>query len=91
MTKTVWEEIDSFVLPSEFERFVQYIEGQVKAGYAKEIDPYRDYAPGELYGSRWFEDVDSGEVWRLVPPDFPFKGTWEPVQKDDGCRMNFPL
>lgn len=81
MPKIVWEEIHGFSSPSEYNRFVQYIEQQVKAGYVREIDTDFDYSYGEIYGGRWFENIESGEVWRLVPPDFPFKGLWEPVRR----------
>lgn len=79
MTCIVWEEIHGFSSPDEYNRFVNYIEGQVHADHAKEVEPEPDYGRGEIYGGRWFEDIESGEVWRLVPPDIPFKGLWEPV------------
>ena len=81
MTKIIWEEIHGFSSPDEFNRFIQYIEEQVRMGHVNEINPDPDYGYGEIYGGRWFEETDSGEVWRLVPPGFPFKGLWEPVQR----------
>lgn len=81
MRTTVWEEIHGFASPGEFSRFVQYIDGQVRTGHARELVPDPNYGRGEIFGGRWFEDVESGEVWRLVPPDIPFKGLWEPVRK----------
>ena len=81
MTKNVWEEIHGFDSPSEYKRFVQYIERQVRLDHAIEIDADKNYGEGEIYGGRWFKDIDSAEVWRLVPPDFPFRGLWEPVIK----------
>lgn len=75
----VWEEIRGFASPGEYERFVRYIEGQVAAGQAEEIAVDPNYGRGEIYGGRWFRDLDSSQVWRLVPPDFPFTGLWEPV------------
>ena len=81
MTTMVWEEIYGFKSPGEYARFVEYIETQVEAGYARELEPNQDYGKGEIYGGRWFEDVDSGDVWRLVPPDMPFRGLWEPVDQ----------
>lgn len=81
MNKFVWEEIHGFESLGEYNRFYQYIEAQVKAGYVRETEPDPDYDYGEIYGGRWFEDIDSGEVWRLIEPDFPFKGLWEPVRR----------
>ena len=75
----VWEEIHGFTSPGEFSRFVRYIENRVKDGDAEEIDADPDYEKGKIFGGRWFKDVESGQVWRLVEPDFPFKGLWEQV------------
>ena len=80
MSDAHWEEIHGFSSPSEYERFVRYIEGQVSAGNAREVDVDSDYGRGEIYGGRWFEDAETGAVWRLVPPDYPFRGLWEPVR-----------
>lgn len=79
MNACSWEEIHGFQSPSEYQRFVCYIEGQVEAGHAREIAPVPDYHKGFVFGGRWFQDIDSAEIWRLVPPDFPFCGVWEPV------------
>lgn len=73
-------EIHGFCSPWEYIRFVQYIEVQVRAGHIIEIEPDSEYGYREVYGGRWFKVIGSGEVWRLIEPDFPFKGLWEPVQ-----------
>ncbi len=84
MSGSAWEEIRGFATPGEYSRFVRYLEEQVSAGQAEEIPADPGYGPGQIYGGRWFLDPESGEVWRLVPPDFPFKGLWEPVQQSGG-------
>lgn len=76
----VTTEIHGFNSPGEYVRFVEYIEGQVRAGYARELEPDQEYGKGEIFGGRWFEDIESGDIWRLIPPDTPFKGLWEPVE-----------
>jgi hypothetical protein len=75
----MWEEIHGFQSLAEFNKFVLYIESQVNSGEAVEIYPDPNYGKGEIYGGRWFKNLETGEVWRLVPPDIPFKGLWEPV------------
>jgi hypothetical protein len=75
----VWEEFHGFSSPGEYRRFVQYIEEQVKSGVAREIPVDPLYGKGAIYGGRWFQDVETRAVWRLVEPDFPFRGLWEPV------------
>jgi hypothetical protein len=75
----MWEEIHGFQSPAEFKKFVRYIESQVNSGEVVEVYPDPNYGKGEIYGGRWFRNLETGEVWRLVPPDIPFKGLWEPV------------
>jgi hypothetical protein len=75
----VWEEIRGFSSPSEYKKFCAYIERQLAAGVARERVADPSYQKEMIYGGRWFEDVETNEIWRLVPPDFPFKGLWEKV------------
>ena len=79
MCIVTWEEIHGFDSPNEYARFIDYIESQIRAGYVREICPNDNYGKGEIYGGRWFENMQTGEIWRLVPPDIPFRGLWEPV------------
>jgi hypothetical protein len=74
-----WEEIYGFDTLGEYKRFCTYIEEQVTSGVARERIPDPDYEKGKIFGGRWFEDVETKEIWRLVAPDFPFKGVWEKV------------
>lgn len=79
LNRCAWEEIHGFSSPSEYVRFIKYIEQQVTLAQAEELPADPNYGEGEIFGGRWFKDIVSGQVWRLVPPDFPFKGLWEPV------------
>jgi hypothetical protein len=81
MTINPWEEIHGFVSLGEYHRFLRYIEAQVADGFAQELPVDPSYGPGELFGGRWFQNSDTGEVWRLIEPDVPFKGLWEPVSQ----------
>jgi hypothetical protein len=76
-----WEEIHGFASQGEFERFADYIDRQVATGQVRTIPVDPSYGPGQLFGGRWYEDVATGEVWRLLPPDLPFRGLWEPVRR----------
>ena len=58
------------------------MERQVSEGVARERRADPSYQKGMIYGGRWFEDVATNEIWRLVPPDFSFKGLWEKVDLD---------
>ena len=77
----VWEEIHGFASPGEYNRFVQYVEDQVRSGVAREIPADPLYGQGMIYGGRWFQDIETAAVWRLVAPDSPFRGLWEPVNR----------
>jgi hypothetical protein len=80
----VWEEIHGFTSQGEYESFVKYLETQVATGVAREqpVDPL--YGKGMIYGGRWFQDIETGVIWRLVSPDPPFRGLWEPVESNLG-------
>ena len=67
----VWEEIHSFSSPNEYKRFCTYIEAQVAAGVARERVADPSHEKGKIHGGRWFEDIETNEIWRLIPPDFP--------------------
>jgi hypothetical protein len=77
-----WEEIHGFNSLGEFKRFCSYVEEQVSSGLAIERASDPNYAKGMIFGGRWFEYLETGEIWRLVSPDFPFRGLWEKVVQD---------
>lgn len=86
MNACLWEEIHGFQSLGEYQRFVQYIESQIRLGQAEEVEPEPNYHKDFVYGGRWFKDIRSDEIWRLVPPDFPFRGLWEPIcEKSSQC------
>lgn len=74
------EEVNAFVSPGEYSRFMKFINEQVVLGNLVEVEVDPDYSRGEIYGGRWFMEISSGITWRLVPPDPPFLGLWERVQ-----------
>ncbi len=76
------EEIHGFSTASEYQRFCAYIEDQIAQGMVEERIPLASYCKGLIFGGRWFEDIETKEIWRLVAPDFPFKGLWEKVDLD---------
>jgi hypothetical protein len=76
-----FDEIHGFQTPGEFNRFVGFLKSQVKSGCLQEIAADPAYAKGELVGGRWFREIKSGKVWRLIDPDPPFRGLWEMVVK----------
>ncbi len=76
-----FEKIEGFVSPEEYNRFLKYVEKQCESNVLEEITPDTTYGRGEIYGGRWFKELASGCIWRLVEPDPPFYGVWEVVDK----------
>jgi len=76
------KEIKEFSSLSEYERFTDYLAGRLSEDELEEIEPkeyYHGKSPFGLNEDRWFKDRSSTDIWRLVPPDFPFKGFFEKV------------
>jgi hypothetical protein len=73
------KKFEALPLRENTERFCAYIESQVASGMAKEKRPDPNYEKGIISGGRWFEDTETKETWRLIPPDFPFRGLFEKV------------
>nr|WP_092074116.1 hypothetical protein [Dendrosporobacter quercicolus]NSL47753.1 hypothetical protein [Dendrosporobacter quercicolus DSM 1736]SDM77983.1 hypothetical protein SAMN04488502_10788 [Dendrosporobacter quercicolus] len=67
------EEINEFRSILEFERFLRYISDLIKQGDLFEIPVEKSYAG---FPEKWYKCSNCGEIWRLVYPDFPFKGLW---------------
>lgn len=74
----IWEKISSFQSIGEFNRFQEWIYTQLKNEIVTEV-PVAAYYASENFHERWFRKA-SGEIWRLVEPDFPFLGYWGPVR-----------
>lgn len=76
------QEIKEFSSITEYDRFIKYLSERLYEGEIEEIEPIEYYHGKKPWGEnkdRWFKDCSSESVWRLVPPDFPFKGFFEKV------------
>ena len=69
----VLEEIHGFFSLLEFERFRAYIEKNVNSGELIEVPVKESYAG---FPEQWYKCQSCARIWRLVHPDFPFKGLW---------------
>ena len=78
MTQCNWEVIDKFSSPSEYHRFCEWLDEQLKDRSVEEV-PVRDSYAGPLFEEKWFRCKESGEVWRRIAPQDPFHGYWGPV------------
>lgn len=76
--KSPWESIHDFRSRSEFERFESWMQDEIRNLRAREVAVGSSYA-GTTLSEKWFVHMGSGEVWRLVWPDPPFRGVFERV------------
>jgi hypothetical protein len=78
-----WEEIHGFETPGEYQRFIQWSNDQIKEG-AIEATPVKQPYGGSgfpQFKECWFQCRSCGAAWRLVAPEPPFRGVFEPVPK----------
>ncbi len=81
MSKCDWEEIDYFSSYKEFERFLYWINDQIKKDIAKEVIVQSPYS-GSFFTEKWFLHKNSSTIWRLVFPEIPFKGIFKLVSQE---------
>jgi len=67
------EPIEEFNSHAEFERFLAWISSALDQGHVTEVPVLESYQR-LAFPERWFSCGDCRTVWRLVHPDFPFKG-----------------
>lgn len=80
MSAQMEEEIHGFSSLDEFRKFSEHLSTLVLEGKLAEVNADPNYGHNLIFGGRWFEIIATKAVWRLVPPDFPFRGLWEPVK-----------
>jgi hypothetical protein len=73
-----WNAIEGFGSDIEYERFRARILEQVQSGLAKEERVKTPYS-GIDWDEHWYQCAASKQTWRLVAPDPPFNGIFEPV------------
>jgi hypothetical protein len=80
MNSCNWEAIHGFESPGEYRRFCLWLAEQVDAGL---VECMQVTKPSDdlIFGldERWYQCKASGEMWRLVAPQSPFRGMWGPV------------
>ncbi len=79
MTNCPWETIDEFQNPEEYEQFKLWIREQISTGNADEVVVEERYSGTMMREERWFKHRASNKIWRLVEPDPPFYGIFEPI------------
>jgi len=78
MNKVQWEVIKAFSSPHEYWRFQHWLNEQVEKGHATEIPLNISTERLPLFIEKHYQ-CDDGRVWVLTAPDFPFRGSWQPL------------
>ncbi|MFC4423196.1 hypothetical protein [Cupriavidus pampae] len=76
-----WEIVHGFESPDEYRRFCSWLMAQVDAGLV-EIEQVTASSDDLISGleEHWYRCKESGETWRVVAPEAPFRGFWGPIQ-----------
>ena len=78
MSDCNWEAIPSFDTIEEFNRFHRWINNQCEEGVGSKFElPAPPAGKIPVTVEERYKHIASGQVWRLVFPDFPFRGVWE--------------
>ena len=72
-------EIHGFDSPQHFSDFYRSIGDAVEKQELTAVPVEQPYA-SVMFEERWYRTA-GGQVWRLVNPDFPFKGVFEQVNQ----------
>jgi hypothetical protein len=71
-----WEEIQEFVSPGEFLRFKAWLEETIAAGLLRRVSVEEGYTGSDQWDEQWVMCCECGQKWRIVAPEFPFKGVF---------------
>jgi len=70
-----WEEVHGFRSLSEYQRFNAWLDALLAEGVATEVPVGVRYS-SPYFPERWVHHDGTGEVWRLVGPEAPFRGVF---------------
>lgn len=75
-----WEAIHGFESPGEYKRFCLWLSTQLDTGLVESV-PVLAPSTDLIFGleEQWYRCKASGDTWRLVAPQSPFRGAWEPL------------
>ena len=75
--------IDQFEWPSEYDRFLRWIDERIADGTVEQVPVAFPYAGGSHWDERWFRCTACGQLWRLIgpePPLLPFFKRVDPIR-----------
>ena len=77
-----WDEIHGFDSPGEYNRFLVWVSEALDEGALVEVPVLDRYSGSEMFDERWFRAA-SGQLWRLVAPEPPFRGIFLMIGEAD--------
>jgi len=80
MMSETWQKIKPFATPAQHRAVREFLDREVREGRAEYI-PVLERFNNATFDERWVRRLDDGEVWRIVDPDYPFQGAFEPVHE----------
>ena len=75
------ERIQGFRSPGEVKRFEDFLDQCLRNGALEEGAVREPFSGSDLWKERWFRRPGTDDWWRLVLPDPPFTGVFEPVRQ----------
>lgn len=70
-------ESEKFSSYEESENFEDQIAFLISTGRIEEVSVESPEHP--LLEEHWYKDLDTGEIYRYCPPEFPSRGVWRKV------------
>ena len=65
----------------EFRELQRMISEAIERGYVEEVPVMITRA--HPWTENWYKDKETGEIYSLMPPEFPAKGSWERVDPQE--------
>lgn len=70
-----WDEIHGFASLGEYQRFLAWVSESLYEQSLSEVPVLNRFSGSEMFNERWFV-APSGQIWRLVGPEAPFRGAF---------------
>ncbi len=74
-----WEVIERFASLAEYQRFLEWITEEERIGAAQQVAVTSPYSGSSMWEERWYKNLTTGQTWRLVAPEPPFRGIFKTV------------
>jgi len=66
---------------SSFDDLRKALSDAIAAGRIEEVPVMKKHPMIMIIN--WYRDKETGEIYSLIPPDFPARGIWEKINIDD--------